>query len=44
MLLQESIKKEENLNITYDSDWDEILVKSPSPERKEIVIDLVDSD
>jgi len=44
MFLQDSFKKEENLS-TYNSDSDDqILVKSPSPEKKEIVIDLIDSD
>lgn len=44
MFLQDSIEKDENLSV-YDSDSDDqVLIKSPSPERKEIdVIDL-DSD
>lgn len=41
MFLQE-LKKDEH--ITYDSDWDEIIVKTPSPKNEEIVIDLANSD
>ncbi|XP_011883386.1 PREDICTED: exosome complex component rrp45 isoform X1 [Vollenhovia emeryi] len=41
-LIPDSLKKEET--ITYDSDWDEIVVQSPSPGKEEIVIDLIDSD
>jgi len=46
MFLQDSFKKEENLSIYNSDSDDQILVKSPSPERKEtdLVIDLVDSD
>lgn len=43
MFVQETFKKED-LDSTYDSDSDDqILIKTPSPERKEIV-NLVDSD
>ncbi|KYQ49815.1 Exosome complex exonuclease RRP45 [Trachymyrmex zeteki] len=44
-ILNNSIKKEEIFSIFNSDSDDEILVKSPSPERKEIdLVDLIDSD